>query len=141
MKREFKGKRQLPYLAVLIVLCIFLGAVPSRAQEEEEITLIDTMESSVHFAGQSEPGTELTVTVYTYRNEEERRVFFRALVTVGQSGLYDVLLPLPVLGQQFVEIEENSTARTLVYYRYDKALPQQLTQYYLNLYDFIKRSP
>ncbi len=139
MKCEFKEKRQLPYLAVLIVLCLFLGAVPTRA--EEEITFIDTMESSVHFAGKSQPGTEFTVTVYTYRNEDEKRVFFRALVTVGQSGLYDLLLPLPVLGQQFVEIEENGTARTLVYYRYDKELPQQLTQYYLNLYDFIKRSP
>ena len=139
MRRECKGKPRIFIAAVLIALCVLIGAAPSRA--EEAVTYIDTMDSSVHFAGKSEPGTEFTVTVYTYRGEEEQRVFFRALVTVGPSGMYDILLPLPVLGQQFVEIEENGRARVVVYYRYDKALPGQLDQYYLNLYDFIRRSP
>lgn len=137
--RESKGKYRILVAVAMILCCVFLGAAPSRA--EEQITYIDTMESSVHFAGKTEPGTEFSVTVYTYRGEEEQRVFFRTVVTVGPSGMYDILLPLPVLGQQFVEIVENGQARIVVYDRYDKALPGLLDGYYLNLYDFIRRSP
>ena len=134
-----KGVRSL-ILFLLLMGVITLGAVPREVKGKDEvIRTVDTMDSRVHLSGKASPGTVFAVSVYTFRQEEEKRVFFRVEQTVSESGFYDIVLPLPVLGEQFVSIEENGLETVILYRRFSKDLPLEMEEFYLNVYDAVTK--
>ena len=124
---------------MLGLLPVFLSPQGSLAAANEAQKEINTMEASVHFTGTTKPGTKFSVSVYTFRSGEEKRVFYRGELVVGNSGMYDFLLPLPVLGEQFIAIETEEETTITCYRRYDRSLPASLSGYYLNVYDFLNK--
>ena len=56
---------------------------------------------------------------------------------MGASGVYQLTVPLPVLGKQYVMLRIGEDECTYAYHRYRKQLATELQEYYLNVYQVL----
>ena len=94
----------------------------------------DTLENQTIFAGSAEADTVILCSVYTYDEEKQTTLLYQTSGVVGASGLYQLTVPLPVLGRQYVMLQVGEEETTYAYTRYRKQLATELQEYYLNVY-------
>lgn len=100
--------------------------------------VINTLENQTVLSGTAKEGTVIGITVYNFRYGANPSVLYTAQETVGASGLYQITVPLPVEGRQYVEIEMDGKTSLYTYNRFSKSIVDQLNNYYLNVYDYLK---
>lgn len=130
-----------PRVFVLIILTFsllfFLKPPLSYAEETGEEETIHTLEDQTLLSGKTEPGTDIICTVYTYQNGRDRIILYQSRQKTEESGLYYLVVPLPLIGTQYIQLEmgeEIISARAL---RYPRSLVEEITGYQLNLYEFL----
>ncbi len=129
--------------SVGILICLFtlsmLGKysiVISDAQPQGEEER-DTLENQTLFTGSAEEETVIACSVYTVDTEQRTTLLYQTSEVVGPSGLYQLTVPLPVLGRQYVMLRVGDEEKTYVYNRYRKQLATELEEYYLNVYQVL----
>lgn len=122
----------------LLLLCclLFTGSFhfPVLAEETEDVATLDTQ---TIVGGEEEPGSKVSIMVYAIRGGFERVVLFSTNLEVGNSGLYQVSVPLPIIGEQYVAVIVGNTMRLTRYIRYSKTLGDTLSGTYLNIYEYL----
>ena len=103
----------------------------AQPQVQEEI---DTLENQTIFTGSAEAKTPILCSVYTINEEKQTILLYQTSEVVGASGLYQLTVPLPVLGRQYVMLQVGEEEVTYAYTRYRKQLATELQEYYLNVY-------
>ena len=121
------------------VLTMPVSADAKKDDTDEET--IRTMDTETLIYGEEEPGTAIIISVYNYRNGLIRATLYTNSFVVGESGMYVVSAPLPVLGEQYVSVAVNGRGRATRYYRYESDLGQTLSETYLNVYEFLSEEP
>ena len=124
-------------LIILTASLLFLMTPPASLAEETEEETIHTLEDQTIFSGTAQPGTVISCTVYTYQNGRDRILLYQSRQKVEESGLYCLSVPLPLIGTQFIRLEmgeETILARAI---RYPRSLVEDITNYQLNLYEFL----
>ncbi len=106
----------------------------ARPQVKEER---DTLENQAIFTGSAEAETMILCSVYTFDEEEQTTLLYQTSEVVGASGLYQLTVPLPVLGRQYVMLQVGEEETTYAYNRYRKQLTTELQEYYLNIYQVL----
>ena len=97
----------------------------------------DTLENQTVFMGNAEVGTQIQCSVYTFDEENITTLLYQMSDIVGASGLYQLTVPLPVLGKQYVQLRIGEEEQTYAYHRYRKQLAAELQEYYLNVYQVL----
>ncbi|MBO6159829.1 MAG: hypothetical protein J6P72_11320 [Firmicutes bacterium] len=133
-----KRKHRIPVrlMAAFLALAMLLIS-PSHALSDDEAEIIHTLSDQVQFSGALEAGTQIRVTVYTYLDGRERVLLYQTRMVVGDSGLYALSVPLPLIGNQFVTLELGEEIREYAYLRYPQRLVSQILEYNLNIYEFL----
>ena len=124
-------------LVLTICMCWHFGVVESEAEPKVKAER-DTLENQTVLTGSAEAGTWIFCSVYTYNQEEKTTLLYQASSKVGESGLYQLTIPLPVLGRQYVMVRIGSEENTYAYNRYSKQLANELQGYYLNIYQVMQ---
>jgi len=122
---------------VVFALCLFqFGLIIGEAQPviTEEY---DTLENQTVFLGTAEADTQIQCSVYTVDEENQTTLLYQMSDVVGASGVYQLTVPLPVLGKQYVMIRIGEDECTYAYHRYRKQLATELQEYYLNVYQVL----
>ncbi len=119
-------------LSVLEKYDIMISDAQPRVEEER-----DTLENQTLFAGSADAETVITCSVYTFDEEQRTTLLYQTSEVVGQSGLYQLTVPLPVLGRQYVMLRVDDEEKTYAYNRYRKQLATELEEYYLNIYQVL----
>lgn len=125
--------------AILLLICLWLlAALPSntRANTYEEVQR-ETLENQAILTGKAEPGLEVLCRVYTHEEGQEILLYSSSFV-VNEGGIYQVTVPLLVMGEQVVELKIEEDTYVYPYYRYPKQLGKELNEYYLNLYQVLR---
>lgn len=142
MKSEGKKRWLLLGLALLLVLAAAgwpKGALAeSQAPAIEEQELRSTLENQTLLAGSAAAGTRIFCSVYTRSEEGEVTLLYQTEQQVGESGLYQMTVPLPVLGRQYVLLRAGEDETLYVYNRCRRQLASDLRGYYLNIYQVLK---
>ena len=123
-------------------ICTFLFALGFLSQhavivsEAEPIVKEerDTLENQTIFTGCAEANTVSLCSVYTFEEEQQTTLLYQTSEVVGASGLYQLTVPLPILGRQYVMLQIGEEETTYAYTRYRKQLATELQEYYLNVY-------
>lgn len=118
--------------------------IPVNADEEKKETdeeTIRTLDAETLIFGEEEPGTVIIISVYNYRNNLIRATLYTNRFIVGESGMYVVSAPLPVLGEQYVSVAVNGRGKAARYFRYESDLGQTLSETYLNVYELLSEEP
>ena len=121
------------FLMLGMYCCLQCGLIVSEAQPQVAAEY-DTLENQTVFMGNAEPDTPIQCSVYTYDEENRTTLLYQMSDIVGASGLYQLTIPLPVLGEQYVMLRIGEEEQTYVYQRYRKQLAAELQEYYLNVY-------
>ena len=124
--------------SVLVLFCLLSTGERTLAEEEPEI--IRTVDSRAILTGQEEPGSSIDVTVYNYPNGRSRATLYHTRFPVGASGIYQVTIPLPVMGEQYVQLSVENVLTTVIYERYPADLADELRGYYLNIFEFLEEN-
>ena len=122
---------------IVLSLLFLMKIPPCFAEEIEEDQVIHTLEDQTIFSGRTEPGVQITCTVYTFQNGRDRILLYQSRQKVEESGLYCLRVPLPLIGTQYVRLdmgEETILSRAI---RYPRSLVDEITGYQLNLYEFL----
>ncbi|MBR6683764.1 MAG: hypothetical protein IKL38_05425 [Firmicutes bacterium] len=122
---------------VVFTLCFFqFGLIIGEAQPviTEEY---DTLENQTVFLGTAETDTQIQCSVYTVDEENQTTLLYQMSDVVGASGVYQLTVPLPVLGKQYVMLRIGEDECTYAYHRYRKQLATELQEYYLNVYQVL----
>lgn len=123
-------------VALLTVMVTVLAAGISQA--EPEVTQErDTLENQAILTGTAQKDTWVYCSVYTYDEDGEVTLLYQSEQQVGGSGLYQLTVPLPVLGRQYVAVRMSDEEIVYVYNRYRKQLARDLKDYYLNVYQAV----
>ncbi len=122
------------FLALNILGKYSLVTSDAQPQVEEER---DTLENQTMFAGRADAETAITCSVYTIDDEQNTTLLYQTNEVVGASGLYQLTIPLPVLGRQYVLLRVGDEECTYAYNRYRKQLSTELEEYYLNIYQVL----
>ncbi|HCA34983.1 MAG TPA: hypothetical protein DEP00_08195 [Lachnospiraceae bacterium] len=136
-----KGKKKtasagfLRVCAVLILASalLTLGSGKVRADQYKGI---DTINNQVIVQGKAKPGTLITVIVFNYRYGNDRAVLYYNQSQVGESGLYQEAVPLPVTGYQYVQTTVGDQTNILRYNRFSRQMIRRMEDLTLNLYDY-----
>ena len=123
-------------VAFLLVTLILLMEAGYGAQELKEYS---TLENQTFITGSAEEGTPIICNVYVM--EDEASLLYHSEQEVKESGLYELTVPLPVLGRQCVVVQVGEQTSTYIYHRYRKQLAQDLKGYYLNIYEVLEGRP
>lgn len=103
----------------------------------EEKTLFTVQDQIVVF-GESPEGSVILISVYNYNYGEDKQILYAAQHRVGKSGLYELAVPLPVLGKQYVQLIIRGKETMRAYYRYAADVPDMLTGIHVNVYDWVR---
>ncbi len=106
----------------------------AQPQVEEER---DTLENQTLFTGSADAETVIACSVYTVDSDQRTTLLYQTNELVGSSGLYQLTVPLPVLGRQYVMLRVGDEEKTYAYNRYRKQLATELEEYYLNVYQVL----
>ena len=118
--------------------CLLLMALGMESQALPQVTAeYDTLENQVLLSGTAEPDTQISFSVYTYNEKEKTTILYQGEGQTGAGGLYQITVPLPVLGRQYVRIRIGEQENTYAYTRYRKQLASDLRDYYLNVYQLM----
>ena len=132
--------RRLMKCVMCIVLsamcCLQYGLLVSEAVPHVTAEY-DTLENQTVFMGNAEVGTQIQCSVYIFDEENITTLLYQVSDTVGASGLYQLTVPLPVLGKQYVQLRIGEEEQTYAYHRYRKQLAAELQEYYLNVYQVL----
>ena len=125
-------------LIILTASLLFLMTPPaSLAEETKEEQTIHTLEDQTIFSGMTEPYTLINCTVYTYQGGRDRILLYQSRQKVEESGLYCLSVPLPLIGTQFIRLELGDETILTRAIRYPRSLVGDITNYQLNLYEFL----
>lgn len=138
MKTCRKSLRMILLALLLIAGTVLYSGGESRAEESPE--KIRTIDSRAILTGQKDPGTMIDIMVYNYPGGRSRATLYHTRFTVGESGIYQVTIPLPVMGEQYVQISIENVLTTLIYERYPAELGDELRGYYLNIYEYLNEN-
>ena len=116
-------------------LLVFLKPPLSYAEEKEEEETIHTLADQTLFSGKAEPGTTIICTVYTYQNGRDRILLYQSRQKTRESGLYYLVVPLPLIGTQYIQLEMGEEVISARAIRYPRSLVDEITGYQLNLYE------
>lgn len=130
-----------------LVLGVFL-AVMSTASSARAVLSVSskddlptqaqpTMDSQVVFTGSAEPGTSLSCLVYQFNSRGEEVILYSSRDITADSGLYEIIAPLSVIGRQYVEITVGDSVTTRLYERYSRKTLEELRSYQLNIIEFL----
>ncbi len=124
------------FFLVAVFVCLHRGVIVSEAQPKvtEEY---DTLENQIMFAGSAEADTFIFCSVYTYDEDDQSTLLYQTSDVVGESQLYQLTVPLPVLGRQYVMLRIGDEENIYAYNRYRKQLSTDLQAYYLNVYQVL----
>ncbi|MBO4887638.1 MAG: hypothetical protein J5589_04935 [Firmicutes bacterium] len=127
------------FLLVILTLSLLLFLKPplSYAEETGEEETIHTLEDQTLLSGKTEPGTDIICTVYTYQNGRDRIILYQSKQKTEESGLYCLVVPLPLIGTQFIRLELGEEVISARAVRYPRSLVEEITGYQLNLYEFL----
>lgn len=126
-------------ICLLLLAGLCLGQGLTETEAEPIVTCErDTLENQALISGSAEAGTRTFFSVYTYDNVKKTTLLYQENGVVGESGLYQLTIPLPVLGRQYVLVRVGKEANTYAYNRYRKQLAQELQGYYLNVYQQLR---
>lgn len=134
------NKRIVPLLALVLggwILLLMSRNIPAMA-DTHSIPEIRTMDTQTILCAQAEPGSHVDVTVYAVRENNTRIILFSSRLIVGESGLYQISIPLPIEGEQYVSTSINNHVETRRYTRYPASLQEDLMGTYLNVYEFLQ---
>lgn len=133
MKRRKRG------LVFGILTLLFISKLGLLVSEAEPVVTAqyDTLENQTIYMGNAEVDTQIQCSVYTYDEEDQVTLLYQLSDTVGASGLYQMTVPLPVLGKQYVMVRIGDEEHTYAYHRYRKQLATDLQEYYLNVYQVL----
>ncbi|MCF0135449.1 MAG: hypothetical protein HUJ69_03400 [Lachnospiraceae bacterium] len=136
MWSKSKGKTLLPLAGLLLGLLLILPLRSTlvRADQEEKSITVRTMDTQTVLCGTAPADADIYVTVYM-RKGEKRVILFSSMQEVGKSGLYQISIPLPVLGEQYVSVTMGNLVTTTRYVRYSANIRQKLSDSYLNIYE------
>lgn len=139
MQTKIKSKHSLcrMFLSLGLLCCLVMTGyfgTPVRAEETETVATLDTQ---TVIGGEEEPGSKVSIMVYAVRGGFERVVLFSTNLEVGSSGLYQVSVPLPIMGEQYVAVIVGNNMRLTKYIRYSKTLGDTLSGTYLNVYEYL----
>lgn len=123
-------------LILTALCCTQYGLIVSEALPQVSAEY-DTLENQTVFMGNAEPDTPIQCSVYSCDEEERITLLYQMSDTVGASGLYQLTVPLPVLGKQYVMLRIGEEEQTFAYQRYQKQLAAELQEYYLNVYQVL----
>ena len=123
----------------VLVLCAVLCALsPVSADTLPQVSEVyDTLENQVLLTGTAEKGDDITFSVYTYNEKDKTTLLYQGEDEVGDSGVYQLTIPLPVLGRQYVRVRVGDQETTYAYNRFRKQLASDLEDYYLNVYQMM----
>lgn len=125
------------FLLLLLVLFLSLFRTGPSARAEDVISGQErTLSDQAVFTGKADAGTTLTCTVYTYRGND-RILLYQTRTTIGQSGLYSLTVPLPLIGSQFVMLDLEEERLIYEYTRYPRSLGTEITGLDLNIYEYL----
>jgi len=127
-------------LALMLLLFIVLGFSGKSSLADETEEKIRTVDSRAILTGQEEPGTRIDVTVYNYPGGRSRATLYHTRFTVGESGIYQLTIPLPVMGEQYVQVSIENVLSTIIYERYPAELGEELRSYYLNIFEYLNEN-
>lgn len=96
-----------------------------------------TLENQVILTGRAEPETEILCSVYAFEEDAQTTLLYQTSDVVGASGLYQLTVPLPILGRQYVMLQVGTQETTYAYTRYRKQAAKELQEYYLNVYQVL----
>lgn len=119
-------------LGMLSEYSVIVSDAQPKVEEER-----DTLENQTLFTGSAEAETVIACSVYTVDNEQKTTLLYQTSEVVGASGLYQLTIPLPVLGRQYVLLRVGDEESTYAYNRYRKQLSTELEEYYLNVYQVL----
>ncbi len=119
-------------LSMLGKYSVLVSDAQPQVEEERE-----TLENQALFTGSAEAESVITCSVYTLDAEKGTTLLYQTSEVVGQSGLYQLTVPLPVLGRQYVMLRVGDEEETYAYNRYRKQLATELEEYYLNVYQVL----
>lgn len=132
-----KRKRWITGLLAIIVSFGLMEVLPLESQAEPEAAYVrDTLENEAFIAGDGEAGAQIQCSVYTVENGKTT-LLYQTETVVGASGLYQLTVPLPVLGIQYVTVAVEEEETTYVYHRYRKQFAKELDDFYLNIYQVL----
>lgn len=126
----------LVFVLIVLGICTQYDLVVGEAAPKVSAEF-DTLENQTMFAGSAQPDTTISCSVYTYDENNKLTLLYQNSETVGQSQLYQLTVPLPVLGRQYVTIRIGDEETTYAYHRYRKELATDLQEYYLNIYQVL----
>lgn len=113
----------------------------SRYQEDAALTAQPTLDNQVIFTGQTEPGTTASCLVYTYNSRKNQVIIYSSHTVTGDSGLYEIIAPLSLIGVQYVQITVGDESSHYAYERISSKSVEELYSMHLNLVDYLKRHP
>lgn len=119
-------------LSILGKYSVVISEAQPQIKEEK-----DTLENQMLFTGSAEPETVISCSVYTVDADRKTTLLYQASEVVGASGLYQMTIPLPVLGRQYVMLRVGDDENTYAYNRYRRQLSTELEEYYLNVYQVL----
>ena len=126
----------LVFFLIVVVLSLRWDLVVSEAAPKVSAEF-DTLENQTMFAGSAQTDTTISCSVYTYDENNRTTLLYQYSEVVGKSQLYQLTVPLPVLGRQYVTIRIGDEETTYAYNRYRKELAADLQEYYLNVYEVL----
>lgn len=129
-------KRWILLLGLALILTASLIQMEGEAAPKVDVNR-DTLENQALLSGSAPAGTQISCMVYTYNIREKTTLLYQSETVVEDSGLYQLTVPLPVLGCQYVMLRVGEEETTYAYHRYRKQLADDLKGYYLNLYQVL----
>lgn len=130
LKRGEAMRSGVTFLLVTLVLLMEAG------YGGEDLKEYSTLENQAFITGTAQANTPVICDVYVM--EEEMALLYHSEQQVRASGLYELTVPLPVLGRQCVVVQVGKQTSVYIYHRYRKQLAQDLKGYYLNVYEVLE---
>ncbi len=135
MNRAYAERALALFLLLNLLIVLRPQALAKDAVTETRKTLLD----QAVFTGVAEPGDVLACTVYTFRNSQEQILLFQSRQVIGSSGLYSLSVPLPLIGSQYVMLDVGEERTIYEYTRYSRSLGAEISDYQLNIYEFLQQ--
>jgi|GEM_PF-6784196 len=127
-------------LGLVSAFVLPLAASADKGTQNARPTPEATFENQTIFSGEAEPLSTVSYVVYTYRSQSSRRVLYQGQAEVGESGVYVLQVPLPLVGTQYVNLTVDGETTVYGYTRYSKSLLENLTEAELNVYEYLRGS-
>ena len=126
-------------ICIFLLTMGFLGryAVTISDAQPQVLEERNTLENQTIFTGCAAAETVILCSVYTFNEDKQTTLLYQTSEVVGASELYQLTVPLPVLGRQYVMLQVGEEETTYAYTRYRKQLATELQEYYLNVYQVL----